>query len=983
MRSTHFFWIIAGLLSLVPSPSKGEGEVKPVSFTKVHINDTFWKQRLNTLQQKTIRYAFQQCENAGYIRNFEYAGKILSGEAAKGSLTYQSGTTYDDAEVYKVIEGASYVLSVQNDPELEAYVDGVIDKIVSAQEPDGYLFTNWTIANPLHGWMGGVKWQNDCYLSHETFDMGELYEAAIAYYYATGKDKLLQAAIKNADLICQTFNRNGIHMAPGHAVIEMALVRLYEATGDEKYLNECKFFLDCRGEKSFNNASIDLRENGKYWQNHMSAVDQREAVGHAVRAMYFYSGMADWVRLSGDEKYEAAIDAIWDNIVSKKMYLTGGYGARDENEAFGNDYELPNASAYCETCASVASCMFNLRMFRLHKDARYIDVLERALYNTVLSGLSAQGDKFFYPNRLETSKRGQGRSEWFSTSCCPTNLCRLIPSVPGYVYATDDNALFVNLFIASESEILVGGKSLTLTQQTSYPYDGKVSMTLSGIQGEGNFDMRIRIPGWAQNKPVCSDLYTYVGELESQPELLVNGQSVNFELQNGYAVIQREWAEGDVITLNLPMEARQVKSNDHITSNQGLLAVERGPLVYCAEFADNGGNLDKVYLKSGTRFALANGMQTTFPGMKTLKANGVTLIPYFARSYRGDGEMKVWIPESSEVRKPEGLIDEVVVCNSTSENTHSMKGSNMRSDGNLGWRDAYNGYISYVMQVDPERPCDLILKHWGGDGGNREFNIYVDDVLFSYHHCNYFLPNSYYEMRHNIPFHLTKGKKQVTIKLQSLPNNTVGGIYGCMTALQELLPNEAVIVDYLHPEASSLTDHGCNVTNNTGKRFEHPYIEASGSTGMTFKMQVDPNQTNYLLLNYWGGEKDIRKQTVSAEILPIGKDTLYHNCDGYFFNRLYEIPDRLTKGKNSVKIKISSSAGTKVGALYGAYTLTSDKLTDVTLPKETSPYAGTIRLFDIQGRPLQSVPAHGIYLEMNIPHNGGVPTVRKKIANNN
>ncbi|MBQ5860630.1 MAG: glycoside hydrolase family 127 protein, partial [Alistipes sp.] len=443
-------------MTFVSCHNKG---ITPVSFTNVHVEDTFWRQRLDTLRNKTIRYAFERSDRAGYVRNFAIAAGLMEGR-------FQSGQPFDDADLFKVIEGAAYLLKVEPDPELEQYVDSIIDIVVAAQEPDGYLFTNRTINNPLHPWCGKERWETDWNLSHETFNAGELYEAAVAYYDATGKRKMLDAAIKNADLVCKDFNWDGIVMAPGHAVIEMALVRLYEATGDKKYLDEARFFLDCRGHREFDPTSDDLRVNGKYWQDHLPATEQREAVGHAVRALYFYSGMADIALHQGDKEYLATADSIWENIVSKKFYITGGLGARAHNEAFGENYELPNGSAYCETCASIANAMFNLRMFRLHGDSKYIDVLERSLYNTVLCGISITGDSYFYPNPLETGQGGQLRSAWFGCSCCPTNVCRIIPSVPGYVYATEGNRIYANLYMSSRSEIELGGKQVVLRQRT-------------------------------------------------------------------------------------------------------------------------------------------------------------------------------------------------------------------------------------------------------------------------------------------------------------------------------------------------------------------------------------------------------------------------------------------------------------------------------------------------------------------------------------
>ena len=780
-RPTLFF-----LSLLFPVCLYSQTDIKPVPFTDVHIADGFWRQRLDTMQRHTIPYAFRKVEEAGQIRNFEYAGMILSGKARKGELRFQSGQPYDDAEVYKVLEGASYVLTVSPDAELERYCDSVIDKICAAQEPDGYLQTNWTIANPLHEWYGGEKWLNDWNLSHETFNVGELVECAIAYYQATGKDKLLKCAIRAADNLCDTFNDKGIRMAPGHAVVEMALVRLYELTSNRRYLEECKFFLDCRGLRKFDPSSDDYRVNGKYWQDHLPATEQREAVGHAVRALYFYSGMADWVRYSGDEAYRKAIDGIWENIVSKKLYITGGLGARDQNEAFGSDYELPNATAYCETCASVANCMFQLRMFRLTGDARYIDILERSLYNTVLDGYSFSGDRFYYPNRLQTSSRGQERSQWFGTSCCPTNLCRLIPSVPGYVYATSNvGDIYVNLYIGSTAEVALGGKSVRLEQRTLYPWEGNVTITVKGNDA-GRFNLRLRLPGWAQGRPIDSDLYTYVDTTVPPVTITVNGKAVAYTTERGYAVLTRQWQDGDVVALSLPMKPRLVKAHSAVADDNGLLAAERGPIVYCAEFADNGGSISAATLSEKTHLKverLQDQSNSPLNGIPTLRHRKTTLIPYFARAYRGKGEMSVWLPDEKQLKKPGWhTIDKVTICDETSEESHKLEGENMRTGPDLGWRDATDGgWIGYALKCHPRKPNRIVAKYWGSDGGDRRFNIICEGETIATEHVDNCHPGQYYEVAYTLPPRLTKGKHTVSIRLQALPGNTCGGLFGLRT----------------------------------------------------------------------------------------------------------------------------------------------------------------------------------------------------------
>ncbi|MBR6140745.1 MAG: glycoside hydrolase family 127 protein [Bacteroidaceae bacterium] len=919
------------------------GEIKQVPFTDVQVNDLFWKQRLDVMRNTTIRYAFQKVSDAGQIRNFEYAGMIVSGEKQVGELTFQSGQPYDDAEVYKVLEGAAYVLTTQQNASLEAYCDEVIDKICSAQEPDGYIQTNFTIHNPLHPWYGGQKWANDWNLSHETFNVAELVEAGIAYYLATGKDKLLNCAKKAADNMLGVFNEDGIKMAPGHAVVEMALVRLYELTREERYLQGCKFFLDCRGIRKFDPTSSDQRVNGKYWQDHLPAIEQRSAEGHAVRAMYFYSGMADWVRYSGDQAYETAVTAIWENIASKKFYITGGFGARDNNESFGEDYELPNASAYCETCASVAGSMFNLRMFRLHGEGKYIDMLERALYNTVLDGYGIQGTTFYYPNRLASTARGDARPEWFGTSCCPTNLCRLIPSVPGYIYATDDDALYWNLFVASAATAKVNNATFDITVTGSYPYKGNMKLTFNSVEGNSNGKtLKVRIPGWAVNKPVESDLYAYTNPTTTHVVIKLNGEEVDYTVEDGYAVLQKDWQAGDEVSLSLPMDIHQVVSNENLKTNKGLCSYECGPIVYCAEGVDNGGKLDNLFIpegatgtsatapstlttlfKGGVQQLRMNGKSCTMNGAEVVTADKVIrLVPYFTRAHRAASPMLVWIPtDESKMQQPIEFIDEVKICNSASEQAHNLQGQNMRTGSDLGWRDAPNGWISYDMKVDPKRPTDLVLKLWGSDGGNRRFDIYCDGTVFSYEHINSYSPNEYYYMRHPIPFDLTKDKEKVTIKMQAVDaDNTVGGLFGVYTALTEDMPEGAVTVDYMWTtKAASRSSHRYSSNGSSGTLRNRTWLDGSGTTGQRWTMKVNSTHRNYLMLLYWGDEGDVRNFDIMCDDVLVASESLCHNDPGRFMMRCYPIPEEGTSGKQSVRIHLTSPTGTKTGGIFYAY----------------------------------------------------------------
>ena len=477
--------------------------VKPVPFTAVHFSDDFWAPRIEVNRTVTIPFAFQKCEETGRVDNFLRAGAALRGETLRDKKP--PGYPFDDTDLYKVIEGASYSLSVHPDPKLETYVDGLIEKIGAAQEKDGYLYTTRTIdPEKPHPWAGTKRWELEKVDSHELYDLGHLYEAAAAYYQATGKRSLLDVALRTAELLDSTFGPGKQSIWPGHQITEMGLARLYRITGEERYLNLAKFLLDVRGPDGARGAGR------QYNQSHMRVVEQTEAVGHAVRATYMYSGMADVAALTGDASYLKAIDRIWENVAGKKLYITGGIGATGSGEAFGRDYELPNMSAYNETCAAIGNDYWNHRLFLLHADARYIDVMERTLYNGLISGVSLDGKSFFYPNPLESNGQHQ-RSPWFGVACCPGNITRFMASVPGYVYAQQGDTLYVNLFVRSAADIKMdNGRVVKLVQETRYPWDGAVKLTVNPDKSTG-FAIDVRIPGWARNEAAPSDLYRFPG----------------------------------------------------------------------------------------------------------------------------------------------------------------------------------------------------------------------------------------------------------------------------------------------------------------------------------------------------------------------------------------------------------------------------------------------------------------------------------------
>lgn len=637
--------LLAGLLLGGVAGAQQTGyPITPVPFTATHVTGGFWKQRLDACRDVTVPLAFSKCEETGRYDNFVKAQHPCD--------TFKvGGFSFDDTDVYKTIEGASYLLQTYPDKRMESYIDSVLTIVAGAQDPDGYLYTARTM-NPKHphSWAGSKRWEKVEELSHEFYNLGHMIEGAVAHYQATGKRNFLDIAIKYADCVCRAIgpDEGQLVRVPGHQIAEMALVKLYLVTGDRKYLDEAKFFLDKRGYTSRRDA---------YSQAHKPVVQQDEAVGHAVRATYMYAGMADVAALTGDTAYVRAIDRIWDNIVGKKLYLTGGIGATANGEAFGANYELPNATAYCETCAAIGNVYVNHRLFLFHGDAKYYDVLERSLYNGVLSGISLDGGSFFYPNPLE-SAGGYERKAWFGCACCPSNLCRFLPSVPGYIYATHGDSLYVNLFMEGVSDIQVGKRKLKIEQTTAYPFEGNVSLKL--LKGNGNLAMRIRIPGWVRGQVVPGDLYRFADRKQTPYSVKVNGESVDGDIEKGYLTINRRWRKGDVVEISLDMSPRLVAANEKVAEDRGKLAVERGPLVYCAEWPDNKEvDLFSVLLPAKTQLTVVDEKAPGGARMITAGAQKVSydtdghlqtddfmlkLIPYYAWANRGQGKMMVWLP---------------------------------------------------------------------------------------------------------------------------------------------------------------------------------------------------------------------------------------------------------------------------------------------------------------------------------------------------
>ena len=671
---------VAGTMAKAKTENRSNGyPISQVPFTAVKITpQTFWGDRIQAAREVTIPLAFSKCESEHRYENFSMAAYTLQHPGHEGLNTPKwdvskfMGFSFDDTDVYKTIEGASYVLqsggNSKENEKLKVYIDSVLDVVAAAQEPDGYLYTARTI-NPAHPhhWAGKKRWEVEEILSHELYNLGHMVDAACAHYQATGSDKFLNIAKRYAGCVIREVGPNAGQacVTPGHQIAEMALARLYVLTGEKKYLDEAKFLLDYRGK---------TQRRDIYSQSDKPVVEQTEAWGHAVRAGYMYAGMADVAALTGDGDYLKAIDAIYDNIISKKYYITGGVGARHAGEAFGADYELPNLTSYNETCAAISMVYLFHRMFLLHGDAKFIDCLERTLYNGVISGMSVDGGRFFYPNPLSSDGKYAfnadntvERQPWFGCACCPSNLCRFIPSFPGYIYAVKERNLYVNLFTGNTATMQVEGKDVEIAQQTNYPWDGDVIITIQKNKAK-SFNLAIRIPGWVTTTPVPSDLYRFADDVLGGYSVKVNGEEVKGELENGYLLINRTWKKGDVVTVRFDMPVRTVKANHRVADDRGRLAVERGPLVYCAEGVDNlDFSIFNFLMPRQPKFQVADlqikgNRNVTFNvksiavegqtveqdshGNAVVKSATLTMIPYYAWNHRGPGLMEVWMPQT-------------------------------------------------------------------------------------------------------------------------------------------------------------------------------------------------------------------------------------------------------------------------------------------------------------------------------------------------
>lgn len=639
----------------------GDYPIQGVPFSDVTFADSFWSPRILQNQQTTIPIALEQCYSTGRVANFHKAAALLKGE----NIGY-FGTdyTFDDTDIYKILEGMSYSYKMYPSQELLDSMNSLIGIVAAAQEEDGYLFTARTAAQPgaMHSWVGAERWEYDPDLSHELYNSGHLFEAAVAHYQATGETSLLDVAKKNADLLVEQFLEGGLAYEPGHQIVEMGLVKMYRVTGNENYLKLAKYFLDIRGIQGPNSKHYE------YNQSHEAPKEQTEAVGHAVRAVYMYSGMADVAAIMDDSEYLSAVGSLWENMSQKKYYITGGIGALHSGEAFGENYELPNLTAYNETCAAIGNVYWNWRMFLLHGDAKYYDIIERTLYNGVISGISLSGDHFFYPNPLE-STGDYSRSEWFGCACCPSNLCRFIASIPGYVYAHKSDSVYVNLFVQGTANISTDNGTITLSQTTDYPWNGDVKLRVDNVSANNTLTLLVRIPGWVKNQPVPGDLYSYLNGESFKPDLQLNGLSIDYEDVNGYMVVKRQWNTGDELTVEFPMDVHRVLANENVSEDIGKVALERGPIVYCLEWPDNDNQIFSAVISDDSEITVERDsviFSDTNNTVDVLKIRGknlsynsegqvvandrtFTAIPYYAWANRGEGNMAVWLARTEDV----------------------------------------------------------------------------------------------------------------------------------------------------------------------------------------------------------------------------------------------------------------------------------------------------------------------------------------------
>jgi uncharacterized protein len=703
-RSSWRIALVLLLGTLIPRPLALAAErpllkLRPVPFKDVTIQDSFWAPRRETNRVASIPFSLQKLEEAGNLEDMRLA--------ARGATNGFRGPVFMDSDLYKALEAASYSLATHPDPVLEKQLDGIISLLASAQQPDGYLNSYYTVKEP------GKRWTNlrDC---HELYCAGHMFEAAVAHFQATGKTTFLNIATRYADNIDSIFGPPPKRLGyPGHPEIELALIKLWRATGNQRYFELARFFVENRGRKFFateHHEPLD-KYDGSYWQDDVPIYDHQNIKGHAVRAAYLMSGVTEVASQTGDERLLRMLDRVWRNTTERNEYITGGIGPSASNEGFTVDYDLPNLSAYQETCATIALAQWAHRLALLYGDARYVDILERGLYNGVLSGVSQDGTKFFYVNPLE-SAGNHHRSPWFGCACCPPNVTRTLAALGGYAYAVSADSLYVNLYLQGSAQAKIGDTAVTLKVTTEYPWDGKVVLELSPA-ARAKFALRLRVPGWCQNASVAVN----------------HRSSPAATIQRGYLVVDREWKRGDRVELVLPMPVQRVAANPRVKADQGLLAIQRGPIVYCLEQCDQAEPLaafwlpPEAQLKAAREPGLLGGVVSITGEARAASqqawkhllyqpapaANRVALkaIPYYAWDNRQPGAMRVWLPVAPPVQPVRGLEAQAKVTVSFANDNSQPEGIN-------------DGHEPKSSSEQPEANC-----HWWPHKGTREWAQYT------------------------------------------------------------------------------------------------------------------------------------------------------------------------------------------------------------------------------------------------------------------
>lgn len=616
------------------------------SLQAVTVTDDFWKPIIDRNRTITIPYIFEKCEETGRIDNFAIAGGLKKGK--------HTGERYNDSDVFKIIEGACYSLLEAPDPELRAYADSLVTLVAEAQEDDGYLYTTRTI-DPLNmaPGAGRERWIDER-VSHELYNVGHMYEAAVAHYMATGSDRFLNVAIRNAELVATEFGWGLREIAPGHQEIELGLIKLHELTGNTRWLELARFFIDVRGRQEEylrhpKGSRFEVYNDSVYLQMHLPVLDQKEAVGHAVRGAYMYTAMADLSRVTGDDTYLDASKRIWKDVLAGKIYITGGIGSKEHGEAFGEPFELPNMDAYTETCASVANVFWNHRLYSATGEARYLDVLERTLYNGLISGIGLDGCSFFYTNPLESDGRFE-RAGWFQCSCCPGNVARFLPAMKQYIWSETATGVNLNLFIGSEARLKTPAGEAEIGLETSYPRSGDIKLTILPENNSGRFTLGIRIPSWTGDAPMEGGLYSYLTPATGKVVVRINGKRIKTPVIKGFALLDREWKMGDVVQVSLPVEPRFIVARDEVEANRGRVALGTGPIVWCLEEADNGPIREVIVDPSVKPEYVFEQVQPRDLATLTFPVTGTDgpvreakAVPYYSWANRGKGEMIVWM----------------------------------------------------------------------------------------------------------------------------------------------------------------------------------------------------------------------------------------------------------------------------------------------------------------------------------------------------